>query len=406
MARHLVAAVAVGSSLAAGDHVAAQSGAAAAEIGHDGKRFVIRDSSGNSLNVGGRVQFRYTFITRDADEDGPPLSRNDIATGFEMRRTWIEFRGATADGLLEYRITGGFNRSDGDLHLEYGYGQAKLTDEIKVRWGRDRTPLLREELVSSALQLAVDRTAVSTVLGARSTEGICLLGTHDRLRWIASANDGARAADSPFFAAREADIGLTGRAELRLGSASWKQYDDFSSWRGNETGLMLGGAVHWESRGETAAYGMPGTTTQIPTTDSDRLIWTLDASFETNGWHFFGAFVARHTDAAEDFTDLGVVVHGGVFVTDHVELFGRWDALLPDDDRGPASEDFHTVAGGFNYYPIPESHAVKLTGDVQWFLDDPMSSSSILSTPASSNSLLPSSEDDQIALRLQVQLLF
>jgi len=57
------------------------------------------------------------------------------------------------------------------------------------------------------------------------------------------------------FSAKEADLALSARAELRLGDASWKQYDDFSSWRGNSAGLMLGGAVHWESVGRTAAFG-------------------------------------------------------------------------------------------------------------------------------------------------------
>ncbi len=387
--------------------LANQAAAQGLASGHDGERFSLNaPDSSYKLSVGGRIQFRYTFNSRDEDTAPPASDHDDITTGFDLPRVRLDFRGTTAAGLASFRITGNFSRSDGDFDVTYAYGESKLADEIVIRWGRDKAPLLREELTSSASQLAVDRSVTNRAFSAGTTEGVFLRGTHARFRWIASANDGAGAASTPFFSSREADLAFSGRAELRLGAAGWKQYNDFSSWRGNDTGVLLGAAAHWESRGDTAAFSAPPTSTQVAVSDMDRFIWTLDASFETNGWNLFGAFMGRHTDAAADLTDFGAIVQGGVFVTDHVELFGRWDAVFPDDDRGATSNDFHTVTGGFNYFPILESHAIKLTGDVQVFLDDPDGSSSVVRTLDAGTALLPGDHDNKLAVRLQVQVLF
>ena len=54
-------------------------------------------------------------------------------------------------------------------------------------------------------------------------------------------------------------------------------------------------------------------------------------------------------------------------MSDDIELFGRWDFLKPDKDR-PAHVGFNTLTFGGNYYPFAKSNAVKLTADVQCFL--------------------------------------
>ncbi len=387
--------------------LACSAGAQGLVSGHDGNKFTLNAPDGShKLSVGGRIQFRYTFNSRDEDTVPPASGHDDTTAGFDMPRTRLDFRGTSAGGLVDFRITGNFSRSGGDFDLTYAYMDANLSDAITIRWGLDKAPVLREELMSSSSQLAVERTVVNGVFSPRFTEGVYLHGTHERFRWSGSVTDGANAARTPFFSSREADLALSGRTEFRLGDAGWSQYKDFTSWRGNDTGLMLGAAAHWETRGDTAAFSTPPAIAQVAVPDSERFIWTLDASFETDGWNLFGAFIGRRTDAAADLTDLGAIVQGGVFVTDHVELFGRWDAVFPDDDRGATGNDFHTLTGGFNYYPILESHAIKLTGDVQVFLDEPDGSSSVVRTLDAGTALLPGDRDNQVAVRLQVQVLF
>ena len=106
---------------------------------------------------------------------------------------------------------------------------------------------------------------------------------------------------------------------------------------------------------------------------------------------------------AQDFIDFDIN-QGGVFLTDRWELFGRWDAVFPDDSRS-AGEDFHTLTVGANHYFFPGSHAAKFTADMQWFLDDQDGSGSIVRVNEGIG-LAPTSEDDQLSFRLQMQLLF
>lgn len=117
--------------------------------------------------------------------------------------------------------------------------------------------------------------------------------------------------------------------------------------------------------------------------------------------------MGRHTDTdgSEDFDDFGGVVQGGYFFTERTEGFARWDAVFPDDDRGSESDNFHTLTAGLNHYFIEASHAAKLTVDVQVYLDDQAGSSSIVSSQ-SGLGMLPSSESGQVAVRVQMQLLF
>ena len=392
--------------------------------GHNGRRFNIRSKDGeNTLNIGGRAQFRYIANFRDnADTTRDPDADETFTTGFEASRTWLDFGGKTAQGLIDYRLVGAFNKSGGEFEIVYAYGDAKLTDDIAVRWGLDKLPFLREELVPFSLQMAVDRSATNEVFSTKFAEGVWLMGEYERFRWNLAASDGARSENTPFFSPSEADVALTGRAEVRLGEPAWNAYNDFTSWRGNSNGVMLGGAVHWETQGDTAAFvgstpasvASDGTIVpaqpagQVSVADQEIFAWTLDASVEGDGWNAVASVVHRITDVpgSDSIEDWGLLAQAGVFVTDQMEIFGRWNAVLPDDDRSRNNDDFHALTGGFNYYFIPESHALKFTADVQVFLDSPAGSSSLVSAPNNTTSLLPGDDEGQVAVRFQILVLF
>lgn len=397
---------------------------AAGSGGHNGKRFNIRSNDGeNTLNISGRAQFRYIANFRDnADTSRTDEVDQTFTTGFEMSRTWLELRGTTAQGLINYRVVGAFNKSDGDLEIDYANANMKLSDEITVQWGLDKLPFLREELVSFTMQMAVDRSATNEVFSTKTAEAVWLMGEYDRFRWNLAVSDGGRSTKTPFFSPAEADVALTGRTEVRLGETPWSAYNDFTSWRGSQTGVLLGGAVHWETRGDTAAFvrPMPARVTsggtivpaqpagQVAVADREIFSWTLDASVEGDGWNAAAAVVHRITDTpgSDSIEDWGLLAQAGLFVTEQLELFGRWNAVLPDDDRSSNNDDFHALTGGFNYYFIPESHALKFTADVQVFLDDQAGSSSVVRAPNNATSLLPGDDDGQVAVRFQMLVLF
>lgn len=361
--------------------------------GHDGKFYVASGDKAFRLNVGGQFQFRYNANFRDDPGPGPS---DDSTIGFNTRRTKLEFAGHIYENW-NFKVVGAFSRSTGAFDLEDAILNYKFDNGFVVTWGQFKLPTLREESISSKYQLAADRSVANEVFNQDRSQGVQIGWQGEQVRLLGVVSDGLRTVNTPFNASSEADIALTARGELRFGDASWKKFDDFTSFRGDNHGGLVGASLHWQSAGDTNPSSSGST---------DTLLYTVDASYEGGGWNLYGAFIGRTIDTSggASFDDFGAVVQGGVFVSDQTELFGRWDAVFPDDAR-TSGEDFHTLSFGANHYIIPESHAAKLTFDVQWFLDDQAGSSSLVGVNEGI-ALLGDANDDQIALRLQIQLLF
>ncbi len=365
--------------------------------GHDGKFFVASNDKAFRLNMGGQIQFRYNATFRDDQPtNGAGGDNDDVTVGFNTRRTKIEWAGHIHE-KWNFKIVGAFSRSSGSFILEDAILSYKFDNDVTITWGQFKLPILREESISSKVQLAADRSIANEVFNQDRSQIVQLGWQGERVRLLGAFSDGINAVNSAFNSAAEADLALTARAEFRLGEAGWKKHDDFTSFRGDERGALLGAALHWQSAGDTNPSTASGT---------DTLLYTIDAGYEGGGWNLYAAFIGRSRDAsgASDFDDFGAVAQGGVFISEHTELFARWDAVFPDSDHA-ADAEFHTLAFGFNHYFIPESHALKFTADVQWFLDDQASSSSLVSANEGVG-LLADTNDDQLTLRLQMQLLF
>ena len=187
----------------------------------------------------------------------------------------------------------------------------------------------------------------------------------------------------------DADYALTARGEYRFIGDKWSAFKQFTSFRGSPFAAMAGAAVHYQSGGET-----------FNTTDEDLAGLTADLSLLGDGFNAFAAVLWQRVEPAggPQLENTGLIVQGGWFVDPAWELFARWDAVLSNQ-----VDDFSTVTVGVNRYLLPDSHAVKFTGDVQFFLDEQASTDAPAST---ATGLQASTRDGQWALRLQVQLLF
>ncbi|MCC7388889.1 MAG: hypothetical protein IT431_08980 [Phycisphaerales bacterium] len=378
----------------AGARTSFQAGATA---GHDGKFFLASADGAYRLNVTGQVQFRYNLNSRDTTAPD-----EDLSNGFSARRTKLGFEGVVADEF-DFKIVGAFDRDGGAFELEDAILSREFDNGIQLTWGQFKSPFMREESTSSSVQLAADRSAMNEVFNQDRTQGVQLGYEGDQFRVMGMVSDGFKTPNTPYYATAESDVALTGRVELKLGDAAWKIHKDFTSFREGATGALIGAALHWQTMGETANTDSFGGTAP---TDADMVSYTIDAGYEGGGWNLFGAFVGRNSDTSggPDYDDFGAMLQGGVFLTDRWELFGRWDAVFPDDSRS-AGEDFHTLTVGANHYFFPGSHAAKFTADMQWFLDDQAGSGSIVRVNEGIG-LAPTSEDDQLSFRLQMQLLF
>lgn len=407
--------------------------------GHDGRHFFLGSADGNfRLEISGQIQFRYYLNFRDdEDADGDGFAEDDFESGFQTRRTKLFFEGHVFDPNLFYRLSGNFYNSQlnstnggqgdssGNFTLEDAFVGYRWDNGFSFMWGQFKSPFMREELVSSAYQLTVERSNVNDIFNQGRSQGIQMGYEAEDWRLALAFTDGFRTANSEFASTRglngigypaggESDYAFTGRAEIKF-AGNWDQFQDFTSMPGSDFACMLGLAGHIEGGDPQIGDAF------FPAGDNYLFYgWTADLSLEGDGWNFFVAGVGLYTDydnvdltggagaggvADATFSDYGLAVQGGIFIPDSDwEVFGRYDVTFADeDDRVLSSDTFNVVTFGVNYYMY--GHASKFTADVVWFIDD-VGTNALGGTRNPGSGYLTDDNENEVVIRLQWQLLF
>ncbi len=369
-----------------------QSGATA---GHDGKFFLASPDGDFRLNISGQLQARYMLNFRN-DENN---TVDDFTSGFSLPRVALRFDGTIYENFV-YAIQANFDSNGGALTLEDAYAGYAFDNGLVILGGQLKEPILWEDVLQEKYSLAVDQSVVNAVFGQGYSQGAWAFYSTDSWRMWAGVDGGIRSANTDFNA-DPAEWGVTTRWEWKF-AGNWLQFDQFSSARGSEFAAKLGGGVHFEQSPHA-----PGTF------ETNLLAYTADIMVEGNGWNVFGMGVGLYTDTnggVGNFNDLGFLVQGGVFVTDDIEPFARYDVVIPDSDR-TADDAFNTITVGANYYL--HGQAAKFTLDMQYYLDDTAGNALVsgvaTGVPGSVGNqigLLPTTDDGEFVIRLQFQLLF
>lgn len=357
--------------------------------GWDNNFFLASGDGKFRLNIGGQLQFRWMYSNQDEDS-----AEDTSRGGFENTRTKLVFWGHVVDPAWTYKVEGDFNSrngGDGAFTLEDAWINYNYDNGWGVKVGQFRSPGLREELVHSSMQLAVERSVLNSAFTAGMTQGIMLHYTGDNFRMALSYNDGARSANGPALA-YDTEWSFSGRAEV-LFAGTWDQFKDFTSWKGEEFGFLLGGAFHYQS----AEYGTAATN------ELEVLGLTLDASLEFGGANLYAAVIWTDLDNDNgiDNNPWGFLVQGGIFLTDDVELFGRFEWGDSDD---LTSEDLMIATIGFNKYF--SKHQVKWTTDFGYAFE-PVEAAWLANSDGREGWRADGADEDgQFVIRTQLQLLF
>lgn len=358
--------------------------------GWDKGKFTLTDGGPNVLRVGGYMQLRYNGNFRQDQPDG-----DDYTGGFQVQRARLKLDGSVWDKALTYNVMTELAGSSGarlmDAEVRYTFD-----NKVYVRGGQYKPVFNREELVSDTVQLAVERSVTNTVFSMTRSQGVGIGWQSEQVRLGSDITDGSNNLNTPYDSPKQADFAINARAEWMFVGTDFKRFNDFTSWRESEFTGMLGGAVDYE----TYDAGNGGSASGY-----DLLKATADLSLEGNGWNAFAAFFWQQSDpnGGDSTSDMGVVAQGGVFVTDQMELFARYDAVFPDEETGP--DNFNTVTAGINYYVSPRSHVFKISGDVIYYIDA-VSDCAIIRAPNTTLNLLPDTEGGQVAFMLQAQIIF
>ncbi len=394
---------------------------ASGDAGRDEEAFFLA-SDGFRLNVGGQIQFRYTLNFRD---DANATTQDDFQTGFQTRRTKLWFYGMINNDW-DYRVQAEFNKAGrssgelgGDLELQDAFVRYNFPNGFKLKWGQFKLPLLREELMSDSYLLAADRSLTNYAFSQQWSQGVELAYETETFRAQVAFSDGLDSRNTEFAGvpvnpnaevtntfrvAGEADYAVTGRVEGLLAGNDFGRFKDFTSPKGSDFGWLLGAAAHWQQSENTE---------RSTDTDRDTLQYTADTLLKGDSWSLFGAFIGRYTQVKfpigspsrdQDFNDFGAVVQGSWRFAEDTEAFARWDALFIDSDRGLSEDNFHFVTAGINHYFA--GHAAKFTVDAIYSFERTSDLQNIGILPDTGVGLLGDTEESEVVVRGQFQLLF
>lgn len=356
------------------------------------------------LKIDGQMQFRWLFNhTNDPDR---------WRQGFENTRTKLTFRGHVFNPDLTYLVRMDVTRNEPELvtglfFLQDAWVRWQMNNDWSIRAGQFKVPFNREELVSSAYQLAVERTVLNESLNLGRTQGVemAFAGEHFRFSFVTGdggtdnvggfglIEPGGKAINTNALLA-DVEFAVHGRGEWKLAGA-WDQFSDFTSPIGEPFALMLGAAAFYQKgeHGEAAASR----------TEEDWWGYTVDLSAEFGGANLYAAWIEHRIETPTfDVKGYGFVVQGGVYITPKWEVFGRYEwGKLTTNLADTFFDTLSIITAGVNYYI--DGHDAKLTVDVGYSMRE---IDSAWDTDIAGWRTDAAGSEGQYVVRVQLQLLF
>ncbi len=385
----------------------------------------VGSADGNfRLAFRGFTQVRYTVDQRN--ETTGAQNSNDSTWGFEDRRTRISLEGCAGDPSWRYRA-----------EFQTGSGQATMTatdlwieksfsDELSLRVGQFKPGYLREFDVSALAPVFADRSSTAVFFLPQRTIGAQLTWESEDFRLQATFANAFEVRSNyynsgnlrgvPWNSPQNAPYAVLGRAAW-LAAGTWEQLASFTGWRGGEFGALVGVAGQVMKRnnnvGVPTAYG-----------DIKPLVIgaTADVTLQFNGASLSSWFAWRQIDPCESglaaANQYGVVIQGGLFVSDEVELIARYEYgsadTMPNGETPvvqtlPSNNGYSTISAaslGVNWYIARQR--VRITTDVSYAFTgigafaDP--NSNFLQDGTSASGAFDA--DGQVLIRAQLQIIF
>ncbi|MEI6878565.1 MAG: hypothetical protein WCL33_05980, partial [Planctomycetota bacterium] len=330
--------------------------------------------------------------------------------------------------------------------LQDAWVNKDFSNGVGLKVGQFKSPSMAESLLNDGAQMTAERSVVDYYCSSGYTQGIILNYSSYQIRAMGSYNNGPRAQNGTWSTNSNNSISLAGRVEFKA-MGSWSQFDNETSLKSDESGLVIGAAIqYYNNRGQSVdgrynpsvnseIYGgsynyqivdetdpanpvvLGSGTNSISTTGA--VDWTVDATFKSGGLNLSAAFVGANgtyeidgSPTAGDYTSYGMVVQGGYRFTDSLEAFGRWEwmnvangAADPSGPYGGTATDVNNILTfGMNVYAGTN---MKWTTQFGISLSDIGNSSIETSvTGAGWNQDANTSNSDQMNVISQLQIMF
>ena len=322
--------------------------------GYNGGFFLSSADGSTALKLNVLEQIRWSFndneISSSAGVGGgaaligapPPTGQ---FWGFENKRTRLTFSGNVVDPSWTYKIAYylGYSNSSEDISAgqvadsfvakDFGNGASLTAGQFKV-------PFTAEYAIDVGNLQFMDYSVVNNFFNTGYGQGLKLGYEGDTVGGSLSFVNGFRQANAVWGTPdMSSEWAVAGRMDVKL-AGNWAQFDHAQSWRGDAFGAKVGGGVSWERSREE-----PGT---------DVLVFTVDTAVDFGGANVAAAYYFASTDNSgipgfDDSNPWGLVLSGGVFVADGIELIARWEMATLSFDLG-GMEDFSALTAGANWY--------------------------------------------------------
>lgn len=372
-----------------------------AGIDEKGKIFLKSADNAFTANFNGQVQFRYIFNNQDSRAD-------ESQSGFQVRRVKFGAKGKIGDGwgyeikfATQRAISDSNELSAGDLFTEDAYISYKIDDSLTMKAGVKKLPFARQELISSSRQVGVDRGLATEffTLGRSELIELTYKPTGDIIL-TGAISDGANQNFSEYNADNNNDFAVTGRVDWMAIGDSWSAAKhEFGGVE--EDALFIGAAAHYEQADGANAGTDP----------ESGFAWTADALYKTGSLGLTAAIFGNHVsnNTINDTDQLGGYLQASLDLDKDWDVFGRWEYIDDDDQGGNSKSPLQAFTVGVNKHI---SKNVKFTADVVYAYagDNPRIDGNTGTDGEDSSGLGLSGgfndNEDTIALRLQLQLLF
>lgn len=358
------------------------------------KGFFLSSADGNYLlRIGGQIQARYVYNWQD-DEGSADTNRS----GFEMRRAKLILTGNVFDPSWSFDVQLAADRSSGVVTLEdAGWIQKDFGNGLKFRVGQQKSPFLREEVLSSRVLFAVERSLLNAFFTAGTVHGAQLSYEADRWRLYGQFNDGNRSANTA-WSVEDTEYSFAGRAEFLAIGEKFSDNAHYTGFRGTPTGLLIGGAFTYSDQEYGTGSNLPPP--DFNNNETKTLGLTADATLLGNGWSVAGVVVYRNLDpqTGGDLDQVGFLIRGGFFIADDWELFGQYEWA---DSDITGVEELSVLTIGVNKYW--DKHNLKWQSDIGFGLNEV---ESVFASDSTGWRTDPAGDEGQAVFRTQIQLLF
>ena len=326
--------------------------------GWTGGRFVLQSEDGQYLaHPWLQVQFRNeTTYRRDVKHNA---TDGDTQSGFEIRRLKFGVDGNLFGKQLTYFTQFAVDRKSGNVQLEMAYVKYQIDDSpFAVRAGQLKDPLDHEQLSTSKLYPAIDRTFTDDQFANAEgfVKGVSFIfdpGTV--IRSEVAIHDGLRNFNTNFqdYPTNPTNWGAAGRVEFKPFGA-WKDYEQITAYGVKQNTLVFGAGADYTETGHTAA-----------------LVHVIDAQIQgSHGLSLYGAYLGRYTqrNTAAKIDTYDSTVRGQVAwaVDKHWEPYGRYEYVhFNSHEFAKGTEaNVHVITAGVNYYLYGQ--LFKISADLQY----------------------------------------